>query len=87
MSASLGDGPRCSYCNGKPHKIRDCPACGTRREMEESIKLLTQAVQLYEAAIKADCCCNADPSAEEDDCDQCNLVAKARAKTKKCHVA
>jgi hypothetical protein len=55
--------------------------------MEESIKLLTQAVQLYEAAIKADCCCNADPSAEEDDCDQCNLVAKARAKTKKCHVA
>lgn len=65
-------------CHGAPHTLGECPGCGTREEMEGAIKRLNRAMRLYELALKTECCCNSKLGAEEDDCEHCELVVKAR---------
>jgi hypothetical protein len=38
----IAEGGRCAWCAGSPHPMRDCPACGTKEEMEEYIKRMNK---------------------------------------------
>jgi hypothetical protein len=35
---------RCSFCSGQPHTMAECPACGSREELQAEIKRLVSAI-------------------------------------------
>jgi hypothetical protein len=78
-SAWLGDGNhRCSACHGATHTLGECPGCGMRDEMEESVKRLNRAIRLYEQSLLLNCDCSTPGAMDNIACNRCAMVVEAR---------
>lgn len=69
---------KCSFCHGKPHPMRDCPACGGHEEKEEAIRKLTMQqrdnelrLAVLSALVKEVATQHRDPNSPEyNECDK-----------------